>query len=541
MTGPGVLDAGRLRRLIDAGRTLVSQLDLDVLLEQLLAVAADVTQARYVALGILDEDRRELERFLTHGVDADTHRAIGDLPRGRGILGVLIDDPRPLRLASVGEDPRSYGFPPGHPPMESFLGAPVLIRGEAWGNLYLTEKEGSKEFTAADEEAAVVLAEWAGIAIGNARLYRASESRRDELERAVRRLEATTAIARAVGGETDLDRVLELIVKRGRALVDASGVVILLRGERGLTVAATAGEVPASVRGSRIDMVDAAPGDALRASLDALGLEAGASLLVPLVFRGQSLGVLAAFGRRDEAGRFDAEEERLLMAFAASAATAVATAHSVEAQRLRHSLAAAEAERARWARELHDETLQGLGGLRMLVSAARRREDLETMRTAMEQVVEQIDGEIEGLRGLIRELRPAALDELGAAPAIEELGIRMASRHGIEVLTAVALEGRHPPEVETALYRIIQEALTNAVKHAGATHVAISVDESDGVVRLTVTDDGMGFDPGAPRSGFGLAGMRERVELLGGELEVASSPEGTRVTAALPAGPRPGT
>ena len=218
--------------------------------------------------------------------------------------------------------------------------------------------------------------------------------------------------------------------------------------------------VPASVRGSRIDMDDAVPGDALRASLDALGLEAGASLLVPLVFRGQSLGVLAAFGRRDEAGRFDAEEERLLMAFAASAATAVATAHSVEAQRLRHSLAAAEAERARWAHELHDETLQGLGGLRMLVSAARRREDLETMRTAMEQVVEQIDGEIEGLRGLIRELRPAALDELSAAPAIEELGIRMASLHGIEVLTAVALEGRHLPEVETALYRIIQEALT---------------------------------------------------------------------------------
>ena len=535
MTEPGVLDLERLRRLIDAGRTLVSELDLDVLLEQLLAVAADVTGARYAALGILDEDRRELERFLTHGVDADTHRAIGDLPRGRGILGVLIDDPRPLRLASVGADPRSYGFPPGHPPMESFLGTPVLIRGEAWGNLYLTEKEGGEEFTAADEEATVVLAEWAGIAIGNARLYQASESRRDELERAVRRLEATTAIARAVGGETDLERVLELIVERGRALVDAGGVVILLREEQGLVVAATAGEVPASVRGSRVDLGEAVPDDALRAWLDALGLEAGASLLVPLVFRGQSLGVLAAFDRRAPTGPLDAEEERLLTAFAASAATAVATAHSVEADRLRHSLAAAEAERARWARELHDETLQGLGGLRMLVSAARRRHDLETMRASMEQVVGQIDGEIENLRALIRELRPAALDELGPVPAIEELAARMASRHGIDVTTAVALADRRPPELETALYRIIQEALTNAVKHAGAARVAITVRESGGAVHVTVSDDGAGFDPNAPRTGFGLTGMRERVELLGGALEVESSAAGTRVAAALPA------
>ena len=535
MAEPAVLDLERLRRLIDAGRTLVSELDLDVLLEQLLEVAADVTGARYAALGILDEDRHELERFLTHGIDADTHRAIGDLPRGRGILGVLIDDPRPLRLASVGADPRSYGFPPGHPPMESFLGTPVLIRGEAWGNLYLTEKEGGEEFTAADEEAAVVLAEWAGIAIGNARLYQASESRRDELERAVRRLEATTAIARAIGGETDLERVLELIVKRGRALVDAGGVVILLREEQGLVVAATAGEVPASVPGSRVDVGEAAPDDALRASLDALGLEAGASLLVPLVFRGQSLGVLAAFDRRARTGPFDAEEERLLTAFAASAATAVATAHSVEAERLRHSLAAAEAERARWARELHDETLQGLGGLRMLVSAARRRHDLEAMRAAMEQVVGQIDGEIENLRALIRELRPAALDELGPVPAIEELAARMASRHGIDVTTAVTLADRRPPELETALYRIIQEALTNAVKHAGAARVAITVRESGGAVHVTVSDDGAGFDPNAPRAGFGLTGMRERVELLGGALEVESSAAGTRVAAALPA------
>ncbi len=522
----GPLDAARLRRLIEAGRSLVSQLDLDELLERLIAVAADLTGARYAALGILDPERRELERFLTHGIDAEGRRAIGDLPRGRGILGVLIDDPRPLRLASVGDDARSYGFPPGHPPMATFLGAPVVIRGEAWGNLYLTEKAGGVQFTTADEEAVVVLAEWAGIAIENARLYRASEHRRDELEASVRRLEATTAIARAIGGETDLDRVLELIVKRGRALVGAGGMVILLAGEAGLVVAATAGEISPGLRGTRVAAGDR---DAVRGELAERGLDA--QVLVPLAFRGRSLGLLAAVG-----GDPAEEDEQLLLAFAASAATAVATARSVEAQRLRESVAGAEAERARWARELHDETLQGLGGLRMLVSAARRRDDVDAMRTALEEVVGTIDGEIEGLRTLIRELRPAALDELGPVPAIEELAARTGARHGLEVTTELALEGRRSAEVETALYRIIQEALTNAVKHAGAARVAVEARESDGALQLSVTDDGRGFDPGAPGAGFGLAGMRERVLLLGGTLDVTSGPAGTRIEATLPAG-----
>ena len=538
MTDTGLLDVARLRRLIDGGRTLVSHLDLDDLFEELLTIAASVTGARYAAIGILDQDRRELERFLTYGIGPEGRRTIGDLPRGRGILGVLIDDPRPLRLASVGDDPRSYGFPAGHPPMGSFLGTPVLIRGQAWGNLYLTEKQDGPEFTEADEEAVGILADWAGIAIENARLFRASESRRDELERAVHQLEATTAIARAIGGETDLDRVLELIVKRGRALVDARGVVILLRDDHGLTVAATAGEVPPSIRGSEIAVEQGAPDEVLRGALDALGLEAADALLVPLVFRGRSLGKLVALARRGGTGDFPVEVERLLQAFAASAATAVATARSVESQRLRDTVAAAEAERGRWARELHDETLQGLGGLRILVSAARRRPDAEGIRSALEAVVARIDGEIEGLRTLIRELRPAALDELGPVPAIEELAARMGARYGLEVTTSLALEGRWPAEVETALYRITQEALTNAVKHAAASHVAIEVEESDGALRLSVADDGTGFDLEAPRAGFGLTGMRERVALVGGDLEVRSSPKGTRIAATLPVAPR---
>ena len=204
----------QLQRLLDVGRTLVSELDVEVVLGQVLEVARELTGARYAALGILDEDKQELERFVFAGIDEETRREIGPLPRGRGILGELIRDPRPLRLERVGDHPRSYGFPAGHPEMTSFLGVPIVIRGEAYGNLYLTDKSGGA-FDESDEESVVVLAEWASIAIGNARLYERVESRREELERAVRGLEATTAIARAVGGETDLERVLELVAKQG--------------------------------------------------------------------------------------------------------------------------------------------------------------------------------------------------------------------------------------------------------------------------------------------------------------------------------------
>ena len=208
------LNSERLRTLIDVGGFIVSELDLDTLLRRVLDAALELTGARYAALGVLNAERSELERFMTAGIDEDAQRRIGELPHGRGVLGVLIDDPKPLRLKRVGGHPASYGFPMGHPPMESFLGVPVFISGEAWGNLYLTEKEGG-EFDEADEEAIVVLARWAGIAVENARLYHDIENQRVELERAVAGLRATQAVALAVGAEVDLERSLELIVKRG--------------------------------------------------------------------------------------------------------------------------------------------------------------------------------------------------------------------------------------------------------------------------------------------------------------------------------------
>lgn len=546
---PETLDRPRLAALLAAGRGLVAQLQVDAVLKELLRIACELTGARYAALGVLDEDRRELERFVTRGIDPATHAAIGDLPRGRGILGELIRDPKPLRLDDVGDHPSSYGFPAHHPPMRTCLGVPLLIRGEPWGNLYLTEK-ASGPFDESDEAATIVLADWAAIAIDNARLYEDAARRHEQAERAVRRLEATTAIARAVGSETDLNRVLELVVKRGRALLDARAVVLLLVDGEEFQVAAGAGEVAAGAVGGRFPIADTTAGEVLRSGRSeritdvrarlrisefSLGL-AGATtaLLVPLVYRGTPLGLLAAFDRMDGDPTFADEEERLFRAFAASAATAVATARSVAEERLRHSLAAAEEERRRWARELHDETLQALGALQVLLSSALRAGTPEGLEQAVRDAIEHIGTEIQSLRTLITELRPAALDEMGLAPAIESLGDRLATVEGLEVDVDVEVEGRLGQELETTVYRLVQETLSNAAKHARAERVGVRVAVDHDVVRVEVTDDGRGFDPGAPTEGFGLVGIRERVALAGGQLEIESGTSGTVVRAALP-------
>src|SRR3954453_6828468 len=245
------MDEFRLRRLLDVGRSLISELEPEVVLQRLLDVARELTGARYAAIGVLDERREALERFLTVGIDEETHRQIGDLPHGRGVLGVLISDPQPLRLADVSAHPRSYGFPLAHPPMTTFLGVPIVIEGEAWGNLYLTEKEGG-ELTEDDEGAGVVLAGWGAIAIANARLYRTVTERRDELERAIRGLETTTEISRAPAGGADIDRVLELVAKRSRALLDARAAEIALVDGDEFGVAAVAGGGVSGARGTRM-------------------------------------------------------------------------------------------------------------------------------------------------------------------------------------------------------------------------------------------------------------------------------------------------
>jgi signal transduction histidine kinase len=552
------LESERLTRLIEVGRSLMSELDLEALLQRILEVARELTGARYAALGILDDRREELERFLTIGIDEAERRAIGDPPRGRGVLGELISHPTPLRLADVELHPRSYGFPIGHPQMHTFLGVPIVVRGSAWGNLYLTEKAGGAEFSEADEAALVVLSDWAAIAIENARLYQDVRGRRDELERAVHTLEATNEVTRAVGGELKLDRILELIVKRGRALVEARAVLIALRDDHELRVVATAGKVPDELRGVIVPVEGSLAGEslkrrralrvepgstALRAPWGEV-LQARAELVVPMVFRDRALGVIAAFDGLGESPAFSADDERLLVAFAASAATAVATGQHVVAEGTRRSLEASERERGRWARELHDETLQEMGALKLLLGAARRSDDVDALHAAIEGGVEQLTGAIERLRALITDLRPAALDQLGAGAALEALVERVERQSGLGVTLEIDLAyesgrsaGRHTPEVEATIYRVVQEALTNAVKHANAGRVDVRVREDDDAIQIVVRDDGEGFDAAAVASsvGFGLLGMRERVTLAGGTLDVVTSPgAGTEIRARVP-------
>jgi len=471
------------------------------------------------------------------------------------VLGVLISDPRPLRLRDVGEHPRSFGFPEGHPPMRSFLGVPVIVRGQAWGNLYLGDKTDGTEFTEADQEAAVILADWAGLAIDNARLYEYSEHRRQQLERAVRGLEATRDIVVAIGSAAGPERVLELIAKRGRALIDARAILIMLRSGTDLVVAASAGYA-ADVNGHRLPIANSMSGHVLerkrperiadvkarlRIAPAELGVpDAHTALLAPMVHRGVGTGVLAAFDRGEDGAPFTAADEQLMQTFAASAANAVAIARSVEADRLRSSMAAADAERRHWARELHDDTLQIFGGLRVLLSGVLRRADTTRYEQAIREAVEVTEQGIEGLRAIIVDLRPAALDEIGLKPAIEAL-LERRSDSSLVIEPQLDLPDQRlgeralDPELETTVYRLVQEALTNVVKHAHASVVGVAVTADAKRVTIDVQDNGTGFDVEHRSEGFGLAGMRERAYLTGGTLEIDSSKHGTRLRVTLPA------
>ncbi len=551
----GALDESRLRELIEVGRNLMAELDPEAVFDSVLEVACELTGARYAALGVLDSDRQGLERFITRGIDEKTREAIGSLPRGHGVLGLLIEHPEPLRLRNVGDHPRSYGFPPGHPPMTSFLGVPIVIHGEAWGNLYLTEK-ASGDFDEADEQSALILAGWAAIAVENARLYHRVESQRDEMERAVRSLEATIEIARAVGGETDLDRILEMIVKRGRALVKARSMLILLRDGENMVVVAAAGELPQDLLGERAELERSISGQVITTRRAerltnvsdhlrfALGhrIHAQTGLFVPLIYRGTALGVLNAFDHEGEE-EFSSEDQRLLESFAASAATAVATAQSVAEQRISENIEAAEHERGRWARELHDEALQSMGGLRVLLSTARRGRTEGEMDELLPQAIGRVDHTIAEMRRLIADLRPPTLDELGLAAALGALVERLnwGEVLDVELRADLAYEAGHHTtrllsQTEDTVYRLVQEALNNAAKHAETDRATVEVSEGAQSIRVRVADEGRGFDPDGETDGFGLRGMSERVALAGGALEVRSElGAGTTIEATLPA------
>jgi signal transduction histidine kinase len=548
------------RSLLSVAQSVLGELDVETVLGRVLQAARELTGARYAAVGVLDDSREGLSQFVYSGIDEDLAELIGPLPRGRGLLGELIAEPRPLRLADMSAHPHSYGFPPNHPPMRSFLGVPVVVQGEPFGNLYLTEKQDAGEFSAEDEDAAILLAEFAGLAIDHARRFTGSEKRRMMLQHAVRALEATIDITRAVAGESDVEAILSMVAKRGRALVSARALLIEVQRDGELLIAAGAGEVPDGAVGSRVPLENTVASTALRTrhtqrlsdelnrtrflqhGAGTLGVRAQEGLVVPLVFRTQAYGVLMALDRTGEAGPgFTLEDQRLLEAFAASAAMAISTAESAAAQRRRQAIEAAEAERQRWARELHDETLQALAALRLALVGARRTGTPEAMGAAIDHAVEQLHDDVSNLRSMITDLRPAALDELGPGAAIQALAARTRTR-GLEVEAHLDLAyergeepERHVPELEIAIYRTVQEALSNAVKHSGAARAEVTVAERDATVTVTVRDDGQGFDPFAATAGFGLLGMRERIELLDGSLEIDSEPgRGCTIRATFP-------
>jgi GAF domain-containing protein len=294
--------------ILELARSVLSDLDLQALLERIAASARELTGARYAALGVLDAGGARLERFVTVGLDERTRRDIGPPPVGLGVLGELIRDPRPLRLTSVKDHPRSYGFPIGHPPMERFLGVPILLDGRPYGNLYLTDKQDS-DFTEADEAAVVTLAGFAAIAIDHAERLTRFQGRTDELESTVAALDATVQIAQALAGETDVQTILNLVAKRGRALAAASAAVIEHIDDDGdRSVAAVAGDLPRELRGRPLDS------------------DREVVLELDLVFRGRRLAALVLLGPLEDPDALGDGQRRLLAGFASSAATALGAA-----------------------------------------------------------------------------------------------------------------------------------------------------------------------------------------------------------------------
>ena len=522
----------RTRALVEAGIALASELSLDVVLQKLVDTAAELTGARYAALGVIDLAGHGLERFVTTGVDAETIERIGHQPRGQGILGLIIRDARPLRLHDLHDDPHSAGFPPHHPEMTTFLGMPVMLRGVAYGNLYLTEKEGGADFTAEDEELTGLLAAQAAVAIENARLY-------ESATRWLAQLESLNEIGNSLVAEVGLSRQLQLVARRLRTLLGARIVTVNLPNADGsLRIVAADGEhadellgatvaahsksaaVLASRHGQRVDsLIDDPDVDQVAARL--LGARSG--LYVPLVAHDRAIGVIDAHDKLGDDLRFTDDDMRLAESFASRASVAVDLSERVARESLRAVVEAQELERRRLARELHDETGQALTSILLGLRAMEDAKTDEQVRAAAVELRELVVRTLQDVRQLAVELRPKALDDFGLIAALERLVETWAEQTGIRVELAAGLPGRLPAEIETALYRIVQEALTNIVKHARASRVSIVLSEREHAVTVVIEDDGIGFAPRSTREdGLGLVGMRERVALVGGRLEIES-------------------
>jgi signal transduction histidine kinase len=525
--------------LLEAGLALASELSLPIVLQRIVDLAAQVTDARYGALGVIG-DNGELVEFITTGMPARQRKAIGALPRGRGILGLLIQEPKPIRISRIADHPKSVGFPPNHPPMQSFLGAPVQAMGKVIGNIYLAEKRGASKFSQDDEDSVTILATQAGAAIANATLYARTHQRE-------RWLDALQAITSDILAGSDEDSLLTGIAERARDLAGAEAATIMTPSSSPdqLVVAVAAGAHADQVRGQPVPASSSISGGVMKSGRPLVTPDAsadrgayqpiirlgrvGPAIFVPLRVRGRATGTLMVANLKG--GRpFDPETIRLVETFADQASVAMEYARA-QADVRRVGLME---ERERIAKELHDGIIQSLFAVGMnLQSTALMSGSAETA-ARVEGSVGELDRVIRDLRNYIFGLRPGILADRQLDQALRTLGDE-AQRSGLKVVVdvdsdlAARLSGRSHEIVQ-----LTREALSNVARHANAKQSAVKLVPSGRGAVLTVEDDGAGFDTRRDSVGNGLRNMRERAAGLGGELRITSNGRGTRLRVTFP-------
>lgn len=527
-----VLDAQvRLRRLLAANRAIVGELNLPVVLKRIVQAARDLVHARYCALGVIGADD-QLEQFIHVGMDDDTVAAIGELPKGRGLLGALIDDPRPIRRTEISDDPRSTGWPPGHPPMHTFLGVPIRSREEVFGNLYLAERQDGT-FTPQDEELVQSLAATAGIAIENARLYEESHRREEWLAAS-----AETAALLLSSRTATTFEPLQLIVDTVRRLADADVVSLVVPAAEPdvLQVAVASGQGRDRLQGMRYPAHDSLVALAMRTGrgvrVDAVDqqtrypvhlakiVDVGAVMAVPLSGESGPQGAIA-LGRLRGRRSFANTDLQMAEAFASHAAIA---RELVEARITQQRLAVLE-DRDRIARDLHDHVIQRLFAAGLSVQSVAAVSDGE-VGAKLSRVVDDVDATIRQIRTTIFQLRATDAPAQGLRSAVLDVVASVTGLLGFE--PEVRFSGPLDTMVESAvideLDAVVREALTNVAKHAGASAAVLEVSVRDGVLGVGVSDNGAGSQWTDRRSGLG--NLQRRAEALGGGLVVGPGRDG---------------
>jgi signal transduction histidine kinase len=518
----------RVHALLEAIVSIGGDLDLETVLRSIVEAATTLVDARYGALGVVGEDRR-LTQFITTGVTQEQIDALEHWPHGLGILGLLIKDPRPIRLADLSAHPESYGFPPNHPPMRRFLGVPVRVRDEVFGNLYLTEKAGGEGFDDDDESVVSALATAAGVAIENARLYQ--EARRRE-----RWLQASAEVSTALLSGTDPDDVLHLVVRRAREICDADLATVALADEaERLRVRAADGRHAEELEGVEVPLDQAVAGRVFRSgtSLALLhaGEAAGASgagpfgpvLIVPLGVGEGARGVLTVANMPGNAA-FAEPLQRLLETFAAQAVIALELA---ERRRDAERLVVLE-DRDRIAKDLHDTVIQRLFAIAMTLMSAIKITQKPDVAVRVQRAVDDLDDTIRQIRSTVFALQISPDDEETLRSRLH--GVIDGAAEGLGFAPAVRLDGllNIVVDAETAdhLVAVLREALSNVTRHAHATQVDVTVTAGADLL-LRVADDGVGIPANGRRSG--LTNMAARADGLGGTFAVHPGERGGTV------------